>query len=152
MHYVTYVKVYATTPEYVYVGYTPGYLGTVVNPDGVVVYGTGYYYQPWIGTTWVRLARHLGVGLQSGLGAHVRLGLRIWLWMELGLGLFGDRVGWRLWMGGTCGSVGGMSSVLGTVLGPRLPELRRGRQLAFWRLDLHFGKRLPPGRDLAWSA
>ena len=36
----------------VYEGYTPGYLGTVVTPDGTVVYGTGYAYQPWIGDTW----------------------------------------------------------------------------------------------------
>ena len=39
-------------PDVVYVGYTPGYLGTVVAADGVVVYGTGYAYQPWVGTTW----------------------------------------------------------------------------------------------------
>jgi len=30
MHNVTYVKVYGSTPEVVYVGYTPGYYGTVV--------------------------------------------------------------------------------------------------------------------------
>jgi hypothetical protein len=52
LHYVTYVRVYGYTPTVVYVGYTPGYLGTVVTPSGVVVYGTGYVYQPWIGTVW----------------------------------------------------------------------------------------------------
>jgi hypothetical protein len=52
LYYVTYVRVYGATPEVVYVGYTPGYLGTVVAADGVVVYGTGYTYQPWVGTTW----------------------------------------------------------------------------------------------------
>src|SRR4029077_9005319 len=31
LHYVTYVKVYRSTPEVVYVGYTPGYYGTVVS-------------------------------------------------------------------------------------------------------------------------
>ena len=35
-----------------YVGYTPGYLGTVVAPDGVVVFGTGYVYQPWVGAVY----------------------------------------------------------------------------------------------------
>jgi hypothetical protein len=36
------------------VGYTYGYMGTVVSADGVVVYGTGYYYTPYIGpTAWV---------------------------------------------------------------------------------------------------
>ena len=52
LHYVTYVRVYGSTPQYVYVGYTPGYLGTVVTPYGTVVYGTGYAYTPWIGTVW----------------------------------------------------------------------------------------------------
>jgi hypothetical protein len=52
VYYVTYVKVYEATPQYVYVGYTPGYFGTVVSPDGTVVYGTGYVYTPWIGTVW----------------------------------------------------------------------------------------------------
>ena len=52
LHYVTYVRVYGSTPEVVYVGYTPGYLGTVVSADGTVVYGTGYYYSPWVGNYW----------------------------------------------------------------------------------------------------
>jgi hypothetical protein len=52
LHYVTYVNVYGTSDQVVYVGYTPGYLGTVVSSDGVVVYGTGYYYTPWIGSVW----------------------------------------------------------------------------------------------------
>lgn len=52
LHFVTYVQVYGATSEVVYMGYTPGYLGTVVAPDGVVVYGTGYVYTPWIGSVW----------------------------------------------------------------------------------------------------
>ena len=52
LHYVTYVDVYGATANDVYVGYTPGYLGSVVAPDGAVVYGTGYDYQPWVGTEW----------------------------------------------------------------------------------------------------
>jgi hypothetical protein len=51
LHYVTYVQVYGSTAKAVYVGYTPGYLGTVV-AGGVVVYGTGYAYHPWIGSAW----------------------------------------------------------------------------------------------------
>jgi len=43
---VTYVRVYSATPEVVYVGYTPGYLGSYV-AHGCVVYGTGWYYRPW---------------------------------------------------------------------------------------------------------
>ncbi|MEP3276013.1 MAG: hypothetical protein ABJN26_28845 [Stappiaceae bacterium] len=43
-----YVKVYDSTPDYVYVGYTPGYLGSYIY-NGTVIYGTGYYYTPWYG-------------------------------------------------------------------------------------------------------
>ena len=52
LYYVTYVRIYEATPEYVYVGYTPGYLGTVVSPAGTVVYGTGYAYVAWVGNVW----------------------------------------------------------------------------------------------------
>jgi hypothetical protein len=51
LYYVTYVKIYDVTPQYVVVGYTPGYMGTVVTTDGLVVYGTGYTYAPYISTT-----------------------------------------------------------------------------------------------------
>jgi hypothetical protein len=52
LYYVTYVKIYEATPSVVYVGYTPGYLGVVVEPSGTIVYGTGYVYTPWIGSVW----------------------------------------------------------------------------------------------------
>ena len=52
LHYVTYVQIYGSTASVIYVGYTPGYLGTLVAPDGVVVYGTGYVYPPWIGAVY----------------------------------------------------------------------------------------------------
>jgi hypothetical protein len=62
LHYVTYVQVYGSTPDVVYVGYTPGYLGTEVCPDHVVVYGTGYYYPPYLGSDWVGWPYTYGVG------------------------------------------------------------------------------------------
>lgn len=43
---VKYVYIYDSTPEVVYVGYTPGYTGCYVY-HGTVIYGTGYYYHPW---------------------------------------------------------------------------------------------------------
>ncbi len=49
LHYVTYVRVYNVTPEYVYFGYTPGYYGTVLGSDGTVVFGTGYVYTAYVG-------------------------------------------------------------------------------------------------------
>ncbi len=45
---VKYVYIYDTTPEVVYVGYTPGYVGCYVYGP-TIVYGTGYYYNPWYG-------------------------------------------------------------------------------------------------------
>lgn len=45
-----YVYVYQSTPEVVYVGYTPGYVG-MYPYFGSVVYGTGFYYPPYIGPT-----------------------------------------------------------------------------------------------------
>ena len=64
LYYVTYVKVYSSTPEVVYVGYTPGYYGTVVSENTMtVVYGTGWYYPPYIGpTVWYGWPYTYGVG------------------------------------------------------------------------------------------
>lgn len=45
---VKYVYIYETTPQYVYVGYTPGYMGCYVYGP-TVIYGTGFYYNPWYG-------------------------------------------------------------------------------------------------------
>ncbi len=52
IYYVTYVRIYSVTPDFVYVGYTPGYYGTYVTADEVVVHGTGYYYPAWYGYYW----------------------------------------------------------------------------------------------------
>ena len=52
LHYVTYVRVYASTPDAVTVGYTPGYLGVVLAPGGTVVYGTGYNCVGYVGATY----------------------------------------------------------------------------------------------------
>ncbi len=48
---VRYVYIYDYTPDYVFTGYTPGYLGSYVQ-GGTVIYGTGYYYNPWRGSFW----------------------------------------------------------------------------------------------------
>ncbi|HUQ67085.1 MAG TPA: hypothetical protein VM101_13070 [Flavitalea sp.] len=41
-----YVYVYDNTPDYVYMGYTGGYLGSYYYGP-TVVYGTGWHYRPW---------------------------------------------------------------------------------------------------------
>jgi hypothetical protein len=48
---VRYVYIYDATPEVVFTGYTPGYLGSYVQ-GGTVIYGTGYYYDPWRSAYW----------------------------------------------------------------------------------------------------
>jgi hypothetical protein len=42
-----YVHVYDSTPNVVYVGYTPGYTGSYVYHN-TIFYGTGWYYRPWV--------------------------------------------------------------------------------------------------------
>ena len=66
IHYVVYVRVYGSTPEIVYVGYTPGYYGALIGVDGTVIYGTGYCYTPWIGTVWYGCPVTWGCGLAYG--------------------------------------------------------------------------------------
>jgi hypothetical protein len=41
-----YVYVYDETPDYVYMGYTSGYLGSYYYGP-TIVYGTGWHYRPW---------------------------------------------------------------------------------------------------------
>jgi hypothetical protein len=91
LHYVTYVSIYGYTPEYVYCGYTPGYYGTVLSDDGLVVYGTGWYYPPYIGSFWY------GWPWTYGLGAG-------FFWSPWGGWSFGLGLGyyfpfWRPWWG-----------------------------------------------------
>jgi hypothetical protein len=70
LHYVTYVHVYGGTPQTVYVGYTPGYYGTVVAPTNVVVYGTGYVYPPvYVASYWYPPPPTYGYGAGFGWGA-----------------------------------------------------------------------------------
>ncbi|MCC6380641.1 MAG: carbohydrate-binding family V/XII [Burkholderiales bacterium] len=88
VYYVTYVRIYEATPKYVYVGYTPGYLGTVVSPYGTIVYGTGYTYAPWIGSVWYSPPYTYGVAAAPVYNPYVgytfgfAMGLATAAWME----------------------------------------------------------------------
>jgi hypothetical protein len=88
IYYVTYVRIYEATPTVVYVGYTPGYLGTVVAPWGTVVYGTGYVYSPWIGSVWYPPPYTYGVAAAPIYNPYVgytfgfAMGLATAAWME----------------------------------------------------------------------
>jgi hypothetical protein len=46
-----YVYVYDYTPDYVYMGYTGGYLGSYFYGP-TIVYGTGFHYRPWFHTVY----------------------------------------------------------------------------------------------------
>lgn len=46
-----YIYVYESSPEYVYLGYMPGYMGCYVYGP-TVVYGTGFYYATWYGSVY----------------------------------------------------------------------------------------------------
>lgn len=43
-----YVYIYDSTPDYVYCGYTSGYMGGYIYGP-TIIYGTGFYYHPWYG-------------------------------------------------------------------------------------------------------
>jgi hypothetical protein len=71
---VTYVRIYDVTPKTVFVGYTPGYVGTYVH-NGTVVYGTGYAYPVYVSSAvyypppvTFGLSFHFGYGSWRGYG------------------------------------------------------------------------------------
>jgi hypothetical protein len=98
-HNLTHVHVYDSTPEVVYVGYTPGYTWSYPY-YGVPVYGTGWYYRPWwgpgvyyprppsygfhvgynpwtgwrFGFSWSYGFMHVGIGFGGGYGGYYRPG------------------------------------------------------------------------------
>lgn len=85
LYYVTYVFVYGYTPDYVFTGYTPGYLGTCLDPLGMVVFWTGWNFPGWIGHHWF--------GRPWTYGWHARIG-----WTPGGWGLgFASGCGWPWW-------------------------------------------------------
>jgi hypothetical protein len=63
LYYVTYVRIYDYDDDFVYCGYTPGYFGCFVGPGNVVVYGTGWRYNPWLGNCWYGSPMTYGFGV-----------------------------------------------------------------------------------------
>ncbi|GAA5784041.1 hypothetical protein [Chitiniphilus shinanonensis] len=99
LHYVTYVYVYGSTPDVVYVGYTPGYYGTVVS-NGVVVYGTGYVCNAWIGDVWYSCPATYGYGVNFGWDPWVGWGFAFAWGMAWGAAWYGPYWGpWWGWYG-----------------------------------------------------
>ena len=137
VYYMTYVRVYRATPSYVYVGYTPGYYGAVVAPGGVVVYGTGYRYSPWVGRYWY------GYPVTYGLG--VGMAWTPWTGWAFGFGFgwpygpawwrppapwWGPYYGWgyNVHAGITAWGPGGWASTTGNIYGhrPGFSTVQRG--------------------------
>ncbi|MDA0803451.1 MAG: hypothetical protein O2819_06815 [Planctomycetota bacterium] len=85
-YYVTFVRIYSSTPEYVLVGYTPGYFGAYAQA-GVVVYGTGYAYVPYCDTVWVAAPMTYGCGAAMVYNP--------WAGWAMGFGM-GMAVGWAI--------------------------------------------------------
>jgi hypothetical protein len=95
---VKYVRVYRATPDVVYVGYLPGYLGWY-GYGPTVVYGTGWYYpgcygpyyypHPW---TW-----GFGFSYNSFVGWGFGFNYGYWgpgAWLGVGIGFGGYYGGW----------------------------------------------------------
>jgi len=59
--------VYGATPEVVYVGYTPGYLGCY-GWGSTVVFGTGWPYRGWKGTAWYPRPLTFGLSISYDFG------------------------------------------------------------------------------------
>jgi hypothetical protein len=96
-----YVYVYDVTPQYVYMGYTPGYLNNYIY-GSTVVYGTGFYYDPWFnGYYYARpYTWGFGVGYNPYVGWSLGYGFGLG-WFHFGIGFGGGY--WRGWGGGWWG-------------------------------------------------
>ncbi|HMG81830.1 MAG TPA: hypothetical protein VK559_02230 [Ferruginibacter sp.] len=101
---VKYVYIYDVQPDYVYMGYTPGYLNTYIY-DGCVVYGTGYYYNPWYGNYYFPRPCTWGFGVQYNPWFGWSLGFNYGNCWFNGGGYYGGgyRGGWGGYRGGWWG-------------------------------------------------
>lgn len=95
---VKYVYIYDVTPDYIYMGYTPGYLDNFVYGP-TVVYGTGFYYQPWWGTFYYPRPWTWGFNMWYNPWYGWCFGYDLGLdWFNAGIGW-----GWGFWASGWWG-------------------------------------------------
>jgi hypothetical protein len=137
---LTYVQVYGSTPSVVYVGYTPGYYGVIV-ANGVVLYGTGYTYTPWIGSIWygppvtygygvnVAYTPYTGWALAFGIGCGFAMGAAMcgYGWGYYGWGWGAACGGWYGHYGAAAWGYGG-----GAVWGPGYARWSSGNVYSQW--------------------
>jgi hypothetical protein len=99
-----YVYIYDQTPDYVYMGYTPGYLGCYIYGP-TVVYGTGFYYRPWYGAMYYPRPVTFGFGFSYNpwTGWNMSWGMSFnFGWFHMGFGGGTAYGGWGMgggWFG-----------------------------------------------------
>ena len=98
LYHLRYVRVYDATPDWVYFGYTPGYMGAYLW-NGVVVYGTGWAYPAWYGRYYYGWPWTWGMGFRYGWWGGG------WFWHPWGWGMGWYHPFWgaRAWYGGWWG-------------------------------------------------
>jgi hypothetical protein len=103
LYHVRYVRVYHSTPDVVYVGYYPGYLGWYVFGP-TVVFGTGWYYPGWYGPYYYPRPWTWGFGIHFNPFAGWSFGFNFgfvgagaWIGFGIGGGWWGG--GWGCWWG-----------------------------------------------------
>ena len=98
VYHCKYVYIYGVEPDYVYAGFTPGYINAFI--DGpTLVYGTGYYYHPWSDKNYYPRSSTWGFNIWYAPGVGWCLGYAYGLdWLNTG-------VAWgnRFWTGGWWG-------------------------------------------------
>jgi hypothetical protein len=93
-----FVDIYDYTPDYIYAGYTAGYLNSFIYGP-TVVYGTGMYYHPWIGRNYYPRPWSWGFGVIYSPWYGWSFGLDYGFdWFNEGFGF-----GWGGWYGGWWG-------------------------------------------------
>ena len=62
VYFCKYVYIFGSSPDYIYAGYTSGYLNSFIS-DGSIVYGTGRYYPPMAGSSYFPRPLTWGFGM-----------------------------------------------------------------------------------------
>ncbi|MEI7628701.1 MAG: hypothetical protein WCJ80_10690 [Bacteroidota bacterium] len=91
-----YVYIYESTPQYIYTGYTPGYMGGYLYGP-TVIWGTGWYYRPWYGAIYYPRPVTFGFGMHynpyTGWGMSFGMSFNAG-WFHVGIGYGGYGGGW----------------------------------------------------------
>ncbi len=91
-----YVYIYDVTPDYIYTGYTSGYLGNYIYGP-TVVWGTGWHYKPWYGRRYYPRPVTWGFGMRYNPWNGWNMGFEYGFndgWFHYGMGRYSYRGGW----------------------------------------------------------